>query len=566
MDNIRHLLFSSVLLMLSYSNISAQNLTLNIFGIDGAETKIIDSLSYKKAFINYKALNEEVLLLNKKLQSLGYIENKLLKTEKTNDSTYQSTFSLKQRFYTIYIYYNKNLISQDLIKAVTEDFNDNYFTLPITKIENVLSFINSELANRGLPFVKLSLQHIEKMDAQNLKGNLLVDENSERYIDKVVVKGYELFPKNYIKHFLKIKKKQLFNLNAIKKKTERLNDLSFTRQARSPEVLFTQDSTTLYLYLEKTKSNTFDGFLGFGTNETTSKLDFDGYLNLNLENNLNYGEQFKLIYKSDENEQKTFDANLTLPYLFGLPLGTELALNIFKKDSTITTVNQDANIFYQINSKHRITSGINIVQSNNLLDQQTSTIDIQDYSSTFFKTRYSYRKLTLYDILFPIDMFVDTSLGFGNRSSNQKDEQQTEIKLTVSKILNLDDKNSFYIRALGNSLLSDSYFINELFRFGGINSIRGFEENSVLASHYGLINLEYRYRLNSSIYTHTITDAAYFDNKLTDSKEKLFGFGFGFGILTKAGLLKLNYANGKSENQKFKFSNSKIHLSINAIF
>lgn len=552
--------------MLSYSNISSQNLTLNIFGIDEAETNIIDSLSYKKYFINYKALNEEVLLLNKKLQNLGYIENKLLKTEKTNDSTYQSTFSLKQRFYTIYIYYNKNLISQDLIKAVTEDFNDNYFTLPITKIENVLSFINSELANRGLPFVKLSLQHIEKMDAQNLKGNLLVDENSERYIDKVVVKGYELFPKNYIKHFLKIKKKQLFNLNAIKKKTERLNDLSFTRQARSPEVLFTQDSTTLYLYLEKTKSNTFDGFLGFGTNETTSKLDFDGYLNLNLENNLNYGEQFKLIYKSDENEQKTFDANLTLPYLFGLPLGTELALNIFKKDSTFTTVNQDANIFYQINSKHRITSGINIIQSNNLLDQQTSTIDIQDYSSTFFKTRYSYRKLTLYDILFPIDMFVDTSLGFGNRSSNQKDEQQTEIKLTVSKILNLDDKNSFYIRALGNSLLSDSYFINELFRFGGINSIRGFEENSVLASHYGLINLEYRYRLNSSIYIHTITDAAYFDNKLTDSKEKLFGFGFGFGILTKAGLLKLNYANGKSENQKFKFSNSKIHLSLNAIF
>lgn len=566
MDNIRHLLFSSVLLMLSYSNISSQNLTLNIFGIDEAETNIIDSLSYKRSFINYKALNEEVLLLNKKLQNLGYLENKLLKTEKTNDSTYQSTFSLKQRFYTIYIYYNKNLISQDLIKAVTEDFNDNYFTLPITKIENVLSFINSELANRGLPFVKLNLQHIEKMDAQNLKGNLLVDENSERYIDKVVVKGYELFPKNYIKHFLKIKKKQLFNLNAIKKKTERLNDLSFTRQARSPEVLFTQDSTTLYLYLEKTKSNTFDGFLGFGTNETTSKLDFDGYLNLNLENNLNYGEQFKLIYKSDENEQKTFDANLTLPYLFGLPLGTELALNIFKKDSTFTTVNQDANIFYQINSKHRITSGINIVQSNNLLDQQTSTIDIQDYSSTFFKTRYSYRKLTLYDILFPIDMFVDTSLGFGNRSSNQKDEQQTEIKLTVSKILNLDDKNSFYIRALGNSLLSDSYFINELFRFGGINSIRGFEENSVLASHYGLINLEYRYRLNSSIYIHTITDAAYFDNKLTDSKEKLFGFGFGFGILTKAGLLKLNYANGKSENQKFKFSNSKIHLSLNAIF
>ena len=65
---------------------------------------------------------------------------------------------------------------------------------------------------------------------------------------------------------------------------------------------------------------------------------------------------------------------------------------------------------------------------------------------------------------------------------------------------------------------------------------------------------------------HTIVDAAYFENKITQTTEKLFAFGLGFGINTKAGLLKFNYANGKSENQKFRFSDSKIHLSINAIF
>ena len=40
------------------------------------------------------------------------------------------------------------------------------------------------------------------------------------------------------------------------------------------------------------------------------------------------------------------------------------------------------------------------------------------------------------------------------------------------------------------------------------------------------------------------------ENKIINQKEKLYGLGFGFGILTKAGLLKFNYANGKSENQK----------------
>jgi outer membrane protein assembly factor BamA len=437
--------------------------------------------------------------------------------------------------------------------------------LPIPKIESSLEIINTELTNKGLPFAKFNLNNIEKKDATNLQADLFVDSTSKRTIDNIIVKGYEQFPKSYIKHFLKIKREQQFNLTNIKKKTERLNDLRFSNQTKSPEVLFTKDSTTLYLYLEKTKSNTFDGFLGFGTNESTNKIEFDGYLNLNLVNNLNYGEQFLIQYKSDENDQKTFDANLTLPYLFGLPLGTELGLNIFKKDSTFTTVNQEASIFYQINSRHKLLAGINAVQSNNLLDENTTT-NISDYSSIFYKIRYIFNKPVLYDYLFPTDFIIDASLGTGKRTSDVLNEQQLETKLTISKILNLDEKNSFFIKANAKALFSDSYFVNELFRFGGINSIRGFEENSLLASHYGLINFEYRFRLNSSIYLHSITDAAYFENKVTDAKEKLFGFGFGFGILTKAGLLKLNYANGKSENQNFKLSNSKIHLSLNAIF
>ena len=115
-------------------------------------------------------------------------------------------------------------------------------------------------------------------------------------------------------------------------------------------------------------------------------------------------------------------------------------------------------------------------------------------------------------------------------------------------------------------MFSDTYFENELLRFGGINSVRGFEENSFMASLFGVINTEYRYQLNNNIYIHSIIDLAYFENKITVQKEKLYGFGFGFGLLTKAGLFKMNYANGKSEHQQFKFANSKIHLSLIADF
>ena len=372
-------------------------------------------------------------------------------------------------------------------------------------------------------------------------------------------------PKSYLKYYLGLKKEKLFNLEEIKQKTEIINTLPFAKQTRSPEVLFTNDSTELYVYIEKVKTNNFDGFLGFGTNETTNKLEFDGYVNLQLINNLSFGETFLLSYKSDEIDQQTFNANLNLPYLFGLPIGTELELNIFKKDTTFTTTQQSANIFYQLDQHQRVYAGINSQQSNNLIDENT-TNNVEDFDSFFFTTRYEYQKRQENNLLFPINFSAYLQLGFGNRTFESSKEEQQTWSVTVSKIFNLNPSNSIYIRGVSSALISDMYFSNELLRFGGINSIRGFEENSLLASLYGLINTEYRYQLSPTIYVHSVLDAAYLDDNLSNIEQKLFGLGFGFGIFTKAGLLKFVYANGKFEDQKFEFSNSKVHISLTATF
>jgi len=115
-------------------------------------------------------------------------------------------------------------------------------------------------------------------------------------------------------------------------------------------------------------------------------------------------------------------------------------------------------------------------------------------------------------------------------------------------------------------LLSDRFLTNELFRFGGINSIRGFNENSIDASLYTVINTEYRYRFNAGFYLHSIIDIGYFENEINQLEEELYGFGIGLGLFTKAGLLKFSFANGISENQDFKFSSTKIHLSLTSRF
>ncbi|TXG38797.1 hypothetical protein FUA22_02615 [Seonamhaeicola maritimus] len=561
---------SFLLLLIIYtlfsSEIFCQNLKLKITGNTPLETQVIDSLNYLKNHNNYASVKNEANSIQQRLFRKGFIENKLLGIKKVKDSLFNANFSLKRKFKTIYIYYDKSLVTNSILNLVTSHVFDDYFELKFTEVENALKTINSKISEEGLPFSKLKLSNIRIIDNTNLLAQLSIDATEEkRIINNIIIKGYENFPKSYLMHYLKIKPKQVFDIDEIKVKTEQLNNLRFASELKSPEVLFSKDSTTLYLYLKKTQSNSFDGFLGFGTNEETNKIEFDGYLNLNLTNNLNFGESFRLLYKSDENDQKTFTTNLSLPYLFKSPIGVDLSLNIFKKDSSFTTVNQSAKIHYQINSRHKIYAGVLYEESNNLLNENSVT-QIFDYKKNFLSLAYEFQKPQTNNFLFPTNTYLYLETNFGNRKESNQKERQSFLNVNTFKIFNLNRKNSLFIRANAATINSDTYFENELLRFGGINSIRGFEENSLFATMYGLLNTEYRYQLNNSIYIHSIIDLAYFENDIAKINQKLFGYGFGFGLFTKAGLFKFNYANGKNEGQKFKFSDSKIHLSLTTNF
>ncbi|WP_445738736.1 POTRA domain-containing protein [Mariniflexile sp.] len=543
-----------------------QNLHLRIKGENDAENRVLDSLNYRKQHGNYASITSEVDSLQNRLYKMGYIENELTHINRIDDSVFSAKFFLKKKYSTLYIYYDKSVVDSKVLASVSKKISDAYFILEFSKVENALNYINSKISEKGLPFSKLRLSNIEIKEASNVSANLVLESNEQkRIVNNIIIKGYDKFPRSYLKYYLKIKPKQTFNLNVIKNKTQQLNNLKFASEAKPPEVLFSKDSTSLYLYLKKVKSNAFDGFLGFGTNEDTNKLEFNGFINLNLTNNLNYGESFKLLYKSDENDQKTFETNLTLPYLFKSPIGMDLQLRIFKRDSSFTTVNQSAKLHYQINPQHKIYTGILSTQSNNLLNEST-TLSILDYKTTYYSLAYQYIKSQINNPLFPVNTTMYFESDFGKRIQLEQPEKQSLLSMDGFKIFNLNLKNSVYFRVNSATLNSKTYFENELLRFGGINSIRGFEENSIYASLFGLINTEYRYQLNNAMYIHSITDVAYFENKISNIKEKLYGFGFGFGILTKSGLLKFNYANGKTENTQFKLSNSKIHLSLTANF
>ena len=547
-----------------FFNLNAQNLYLKFKAKDTISQPTIDSLNLNTTFNNYLNLKNEADTLHYYLESIGFIENEMHSLEKKNDSTYVVFYHLGSKYKSIQLFYSKKDFSKRELLQVSKKVTDTYFILPFHAIKPAIEKLNLLKTENGNVFARIKLENITKKRKSLFADVKLVKGNS-RTIDSIIVKGYDKISRSHIKYYAGIRKGKEFNKSKLIEKNNILNSLGFVSVTKPPEILFKKDSTVVYLYLKKEKNNLFDGILGFATDEISQKLIFNGYLNLELNNNLNFGEQFLLNYKADGNDQQKFRARLTLPYLFSTPFGLITELKIFKRDSTFSTSDQLIKVKYQISPSSKTYLGYKSYESSNLRKDNSLYIDVEDYTSSFLLTGVSYTK-TQNNILFPLktEIYLDSEIG--SKKTKNTNETQVRASLMFHNIFNLNYKNSIYIKNNTKLLNSENYLTNELFRFGGINSIRGFNENSIDASFYSVLNSEYRYQFNQDMYVHSIIDFAYFENQIIVLKQKLYSFGVGIGLQTGTSIIKFSIANGNAENQNFSFSNTKIHIGISSKF
>lgn len=548
----------------SFCNGQNSSIILQIKGQDSIETSKIDSISYNKTFNNYIDLQTETNNLHKKLLKTGYLDAEWQGITKTSDTTFTSIFKLHQKYTELIIKYDQEIIPVKIIEEVSKNLTNKDFTIPINKVEHTLQFLTNYLVNQGNTFTNLYLTEIKKKD-QKVFAKLVSKKGIERKIDDIIIKGYTKFPNSFLKYNSKIKTGDIFNKSDVLKKSQSIDNLGFSKNIKPPEILFEKDSTKIYLYLEKKSANSFDGFLGFSNDSESNNIELNGYLNLNLINNLNFGERLNLIYKSDGNEQQRFQANLSLPYLFKSPIGIDAGLDIFKKDSSFLITEQRLKLRYLINDKNNISLGYKSTSSDNLLDQPQPSLNIENYSANFFGIGFNHTKRQN-NTLFPIKNSYDIEVEYGTRNTDILETNQIKGNLNVQYTFHLNPRNIIFLKNSSAAIFSEDLFFNELYRFGGINSIRGFEENSINASLFNVFSSEYRYILSNNIYIHTITDYSYFEDEPNNISDNLTSFGFGLGLNTKTGLFRIIFANGKNSDTNFEFSNTKVHLSLNATF
>ena len=515
---------------------SAQSFRLIIKGSNSFETKTIDSLKYSSKHGNTKSINDELIRVSQKLTGIGYIENTMQEFYAKNDSVFVANMQLGPKINTIHI----NVGSDLILHQIPELKDNDTLEIPYSEINSFLNQTIQRLEESGFALAKVSLTNISRKKNE-IYADLRVESDQKRILNTIIINFENAnqnakFPKGHLAQINRKYKNTLFNQKMVNQIYQDFEKFQFTTQVKYPEILFTKDSTKAYIYLEKRKSNTFDGFIGFSNNET-NKIRLNGYADIKLENILGSGELLSIYWKSDGNDQKTFNANIELPYLLKSPLGLKAQIQLFRQDSTFQNTKTAIDLSYFANYNTRIYLGYQRTTSSDI--QNAIETSVGDFNNLFVTASLNYRKLDPNNNTFPIQTVLNFTTGTGNRQilneiAEKTKSNQTFFTIEASHNFNLNKKNSINIKSQNYYLQSNRYLDNELYRFGGFNSIRGFTENSLRAYFTTSILSEYRYIIASSLYVHSILDYCFYKNRTNlekeDNTDKLLAIGFGFGL------------------------------------
>ena len=512
-----------------------------------------------KKFNNYSEL---ILSIDDSLSTIkkqGYFGAKVDSFLKLDSLNYQVSISKNQKVKYVDIL-NKDELDENTLKILNNYSLENGL-VKFEKIDSVAKEISEILSELGYPFSEISFKNLESINPLVISLEIDINYGTKRNIDKVVVQGYENFPKNFINNIFKPGKNKSLDVDKALAQSNLIDKSRFARNKRNPEILFTKDSTALYLYIEKIRRNSFDGFISFNSDENSGKINVEGYAKISLNNTFNLGENINFDFKSQKNRDRALNSNIYLPYILGSALNLNYGLNLTQRDSTFTS---NENIIDVDMNFRNLRAGLGFQINNSTVD--TEAQNVEDFKSRSINIFSDYTLVDDEDLLIP-DLFkISFRFGTGLKEQSLEKTNFNKFSIELYKKFNFSSKLKFQTKIFREEINSKNLVNNELLRFGGSNSIRGFDDNSIFTDGYTLLNSSLNFYINDTIYIYTIFDVANYSNDILNIEQDIYSGGFGFSSITKNGIVSISYSKGNNWGNRFNLKNAKINVIFAAFF
>lgn len=423
-----------------------------------------------------------------------------------------------------------------------------------------LKQVLSTYADQGYPFA--SLEIINYLVQENeLHAFATLKLGQQFRFDSLIVLGYTKVDPNLLGYEIDWQKGGLYQEKYLQEVQNRLEASDYLSAQRAPALAFYPQSAHLYLYLNKRSSNQISGIIGLNT-EADGRTTLNGDFNLNLLNTFNKGEAIQLRWRSPNTSVQDFQLRFAYPYLWGSPLGIKAGVELFRQDSSFIQRFFETGFNYRIAYQASLELNARFRSSNQLGASSVEFQNLGSYSSAGLSLGFRLKRLNQ-SIVATQGYRFTIELGSRYREAEAAEWQQYDWRFDAAYYHKMGSAwvwhQAFSSEGIGGSPL----FENELFRLGGINSLRGFNELSLFSSAYGLMRSEIRYMLGKYDYLCLFGDLAYSENNssLLVSQNLHSGLGGGINFQTKGGIFSLFLAVGQTDDDSYDWRSTKVHLS-----
>ncbi len=548
--------------------------SISLFGQKTAQLKITDLQKVtKRTSFTYFSENELESKINE-IQSIAYRKGYItfsVDSITAPDSTHSIVFgSIGQSYKTIDLYFTESS-KQSLARVgviIRKNRSTEIGSTP-QAVGTYLSDLLEKFESNGYPFASVRFDSLSVKN-ENLSVTALIESGP-----LVIWKGVEIvslkskFSERFISNYFHIEKGGVFNQQELDQLPLRMKQLSYVKETKPSELLFTTEGAILYLYLESKPVSSFSGTVGLQQDPVKLKTQLTGDIRLKLLNSFKRGELMELSWRSIQPGSPQLKTSFSMPYLFQTPFGIDGQFQLFKRDSTFLELKSGLGVNYFLSSGNQLKAFYQRYSSDLLKSTNTNPNLGNTVSNQY---GLSVQHLQLDYIPNPrkgSNWSITGAVGTRNLTKDTVTTHSLIYSTTVKGDLYIPLGKKFVFKTGGSveSFYTDNIQQNELIRFGGNGNQRGFLEDELLASTRATATAEVRFLLDQNSALFAFFDQSWYERNTSGyQNDHPYGFGTGLSFGTNLGIFSISVALGKQFDNPILLRDSKVHVGYIAYF
>ncbi len=441
--------------------------------------------------------------------------------------------------------------------------------LDVRKKEQISHTINANaekflvyLENHGYPFGKVTIDSLIKstMSEANIGLNcyLKVDPGAFVTVDSIHVLGNEITQEHVVIRETRLQTGAYFDFHQVAQIKDRLMKTGYFESVKDPYIMLDkQGHGHLFIPVKEGNPNQFNAVFGYNPGTAQNEKGYiTGLIDVAFRNLLGTGRIAEAFWQKKDRRSQELRFRYVEPWVKGWPVNVGFGFQQMIQDTSFVRRSWgfDVDVPYSPNLTIHSRVGKESVLPDSIgqvlyqLPKSSSRLAKIGFSydtrnnlrnpsrGVFYRTYYEYANKKIVSLP-NTDNSIDLEKGTFRRDRWSVD---AEVYLPTFQW------QTILLGLHGRQVKSSERKISiaDLYRLGGLNSLRGYREEEFLGERLAWMNLEYRYLLGTNSRIFLFTDAGYVSSKDEDQKlvEKYkFSYGFGIRIETRLGVIAVDY-------------------------